>query len=220
MTGTAILYLCLRLLGGRVSYYVPNRLEEGYGLHAEALAQLARSGASMVISVDCGIGSLEAADEARRLGIELIVTDHHEFSHRLPEAAAIVHPSLPGLPTTFAGLCGAGVAFKLAWAVCCRASQSKKVSDGMRSFLLSAIGLAAWGTVADVVPLVDDNRILVRHGLVSLRERPGLGVKALLQVMGLDEKPQLDQRRHRVRVGTPAECSGAARDRLSWVSSC
>lgn len=191
MTGTAILYLCLRLLGARVDYYVPNRLEEGYGLHAEALQQLTRSGVNMVVSVDCGIGSLEAAEEAQRLGIELIVTDHHEFSHRLPEAAAIVHPRLPGPEPGFGGLCGAGVAFKLAWAVCCRASQSKKVSDGMRSFLLSAIGLAAWGTVADVVPLVDDNRILVRHGLVSLRERPGLGAKALMQVMGLHEKPAL-----------------------------
>jgi len=152
---------------------------------------LARNGAGMVISVDCGIGSLEAAAAARRLGIELIVTDHHEFAHCLPEAAAIVHPRLTGYAPSFGGLCGAGVAFKLAWAICCRASQSKKVSEGMRSFLLSAIGLAAWGTVADVVPLVDDNRILVRHGLASLRERPGLGVKALMRVMGLDEKPTL-----------------------------
>jgi single-stranded-DNA-specific exonuclease len=191
MTGTAILYLCLRMMGAKVSYYVPNRLAEGYGLHAEVVEQLARRGASLVISVDCGIASLAAAETAKQCGLELIVTDHHEFADSLPDAAAIVHPCLPGHRATFPGLCGAGVAFKLAWAICCHASQSKKVSEGMRGFLLSAIGLAAWGTVADVVPLVDDNRILVRHGLVSLRERPSVGVRALLQVMKLHEKPTL-----------------------------
>lgn len=191
MTGTAILYLCIRMLGGKVSYFVPNRLEDGYGLHADVVETLATRGASLVISVDCGIGSMAAAERAKQLGIELVITDHHDFSGELPVADSIVHPRLPGYPATFTGLCGAGVAFKLAWAVCCHASQSKKVGDAMRSFLLSAIGLAAWGTVADVVPLVDDNRLIVRHGLVSLRERPGLGVKALMKVMGLDTKPAL-----------------------------
>jgi len=177
--------------GRNVNYYVPNRLGEGYGLHAEALEQLARRGASLVVSVDCGIASWDAAQTARRLGLELIVTDHHALADRLPEADAIVHPRLPGHAVSFGDYCGAGVAFKLAWAVCCRASQSKKVSESMRGFLLSAIGLAALGTVADVVPLQDDNRILVRHGLSSLRERPPLGLGALMRVMGLDQKPAL-----------------------------
>src|SRR5712671_2301165 len=192
MTGTAILIICLRLLGADVSYYVPNRLEEGYGLSDEALRTLAGRGAQLVISVDCGIASIKEADTAKALGLELIVTDHHEFAERLPDAAAIVHPRLPGHSYPFAGLCGAGVAFKLAWAICQRASQSKKVSEPMRNFLLSAVGLAALGTVADVVPLLDENRIIVRHGLTSLLHSPPLGIKKLLEVTKLHEKSSLD----------------------------
>lgn len=193
MTATGLLFSCLRLLGANVGCYVPNRLEEGYGLSDEALQRLAGRGASMVISVDCGIGSLAEAETARQLDIELIVTDHHELSggNVLPDAAGIVHPRLPGSTYPFGGLCGAGVAFKLAWALCQRASEAKRVKPAMRDFLLAAVGLAAIGTVADVVPLLDENRILVRHGLVSLRERPQPGIAALLRVTKLDQKPQL-----------------------------
>ncbi len=171
MSGTAVLYLCLRLLGADVGYYVPNRIDEGYGLNAAALETLAQRGAKLVITVDCGIASLAEAQAARQLGLELIVTDHHAFGAELPAADAIVHPGLPGGDYPFAGLCGAGVAFKLAWALCQRASQAKKVGAPMREFLMQAMGLVALGTVADVVPLVDENRVLVRHGLRSLRER-------------------------------------------------
>src|SRR5262249_36742435 len=96
ITGTAILLLCLRLVGADVSYYVPNRLEEGYGLNCEALRSLHDKGASLVVSVDCGIASVKEAVLARELGLELVVTDHHEFADSLPDAAAIVHPRLPG----------------------------------------------------------------------------------------------------------------------------
>ncbi|NLF72504.1 MAG: single-stranded-DNA-specific exonuclease RecJ [Candidatus Anammoximicrobium sp.] len=193
MTATGLLVCCLRLLGANVGYHVPNRLEEGYGLNDESLGKLASQGASVVVSVDCGIGSVAAAETARQLGLELIVTDHHELRDDglLPAAAAIVHPRLPGSTYPFGGLCGAGVAFKLAWALCQRASEAKRVKPAMRDFLLAAIGLAAVGTVADVVPLLDENRILVRHGLVSLRQRPLPGIAALLRVTGLDRKPQL-----------------------------
>jgi single-stranded-DNA-specific exonuclease len=193
MTATGLLFCCLRLLGANVGYYVPNRLEEGYGLNTDALQKLAVRGASMVISVDCGIGSVAEAAAARELNLELIVTDHHELGDGdlLPAAAGIVHPRLPGSAYPFGGLCGAGVAFKLAWALCQRASEAKRVKPAMRDFLLAAVGLAAVGTVADVVPLLDENRILVRHGLVSLRERPLPGIAALLRVTGLDQKPHL-----------------------------
>jgi len=191
MTATAILYLCLQLLGADVGYFVPNRVDDGYGLNDDALKDLASRGASMIVTVDCGIASISEADTANELGLELIITDHHEMSDRLPKAAAIVHPRLPGHSYPFTGLCGAGVAFKLAWALCQRASQSKKVGEAMREFLLTALGLSAIGTVADVVPLLDENRILVRHGLISLLDRPLTGLRALMRICGLDKKPSL-----------------------------
>lgn len=191
MTSTAILFRCLRLLGADVRYYVPCRLEEGYGLNDEALSKLASDGAKLVITVDCGIASVSQAKYARELGLPLIITDHHEMADELPDADAIVHPRLPGHSYPFGGLCGAGVAFKLAWAVCQKASGAKKVSERMRSFLMSAMGLAAIGTVADVVPLMDENRILVRHGLKSLKAHPPLGLEKLMQVTDLHKKPAL-----------------------------
>ena len=191
MTATALLYRCLQLLGADVGYYVPNRLEEGYGLNDEALCKLAERGTSLVISVDCGIASVAEARTAKQRGLELIITDHHQFGPELPEAAAIAHPALPGSSYPFTGLCGAGVAFKLAWALCCRASQSKRVTDRLRNYLLMAIGLAAIGSVADVVPLVDENRVLVRCGLNGIREYAPRGLQALLKITKLSDKPTL-----------------------------
>lgn len=191
MTATAILVRCLRLIGAQVDYFVPNRLDDGYGLSDDALRRLAERGAAMVVTVDCGIASVREAETARQLGLQLVITDHHEPKEQLPVAAAIVHPRLPGRPYAFGGLCGAGIAFKLAWALCQRACGAKKVTEALREFLLQAIGLAAIGTVADVVPLVDENRLMVRHGLKSLRERPVLGIEHLMQVTRLCERPSL-----------------------------
>ncbi|QDU27316.1 Single-stranded-DNA-specific exonuclease RecJ [Anatilimnocola aggregata] len=191
MTGSSLLLTCLKLLGADCLYYVPDRLSEGYGLNHEALKTLAERGANMVVSVDCGITSVEEAETARKLGIELIITDHHELADSLPNAAAVVHPRLPGTNYPFGGLCGAGVALKLAWAICQRASGAKRVSENLRNFLLSAVGLAAIGTVADMVPLIDENRILVRHGLTSLKFQPSIGLQALMQVCKLTDKTAL-----------------------------
>ena len=191
MTGTAILYDGLRRLGATVSYFVPNRLEEGYGLHAEALEQLRGRGADLVISVDCGISSLSAIDHARSVGLDVVVTDHHTMADRLPDANAIVHPKLPGSDYPFHGLCGAGVAFKLMWALCKSHSGSDRVAPELRQFLIRAVGLAALGTVADVVPLVDENRIIVRHGLESMRETAPPGLAALMKLNQLEQKSRL-----------------------------
>jgi single-stranded-DNA-specific exonuclease len=188
VTGTAILVQGLRLLGAQVEFYVPNRLEEGYGLNCEALGQIARGGAALVVTVDCGIGSLVEAEEARRLGLELVITDHHEFKEQLPAAAALVHPRLPGGTYPFGGLSGSGVAFKVAWALCQTVSSSQRVEPRFREYLLDSMTLAALGTVADVVPLHDENRIFVRHGLTRLRKSPGVGLQALLESAGLDAK--------------------------------
>ncbi|HTN75475.1 MAG TPA: single-stranded-DNA-specific exonuclease RecJ [Pirellulaceae bacterium] len=191
MTAASILYRCLKLLGGDVGYYVPNRLDEGYGLNDEALRTLASRGAQTVITVDCGIASVREADTARELGLELLITDHHEFGTELPRAVAIAHPRLPGTNYPFGGLCGAGVALKVAWALCQRVCQAKRVTDAQRDFLLTAVGYASIGTVADVVPLVDENRVLVRHGVQSLFSQPTVGLAALLKVTGLDKKSAL-----------------------------
>ncbi|MBA2116162.1 single-stranded-DNA-specific exonuclease RecJ [Bremerella alba] len=191
ITSTAILYRCLKLMGASVSYYVPNRIDEGYGLNNEALTKLAERGTDLVITVDCGIASVAEADHAKELGLELIITDHHEMAERLPAASVIVHPRLPGTNYPFGGLCGAGVALKLAWAMCQLECDSKRVTDRYKNYLLSAVGLASIGTVADVVPLTDENRLLVRHGLNCLREFPVPGVSALAKVTNLNDKPYL-----------------------------
>jgi single-stranded-DNA-specific exonuclease len=186
VTGTAILLGVLRQLDAPAEFYVPHRLEEGYGLNIEALRQLAANGVEVVVTVDCGIASINEADEAKRLGIELIVTDHHEMKDRLPAAACCVHPRLPGGSYPFGGLSGAGVAFKLAWALAVRHCGSEKVTDRLREYLLDALCLATLGLVADVVPLQDENRILVKCGLNRLREKPPLGVKALIESAGIE----------------------------------
>jgi single-stranded-DNA-specific exonuclease len=185
-TGAAILLQCLRLLGAKPELYVPHRLEEGYGLNCDALRQLAADGVSLVVTVDCGIASVAEAEEARRLGLELIVTDHHEMKETLPAAAVLVHPRLPGTAYPFGWLCGSAVAFKLAWALAQRACGSPKVTPAFRECLLDAVALAALGVVADVVPLHDENRILVRHGLKQLRQTSRPGLQALCTVAGLE----------------------------------
>ncbi len=192
VTATSILWHCLRLANATVDYYIPHRMEEGYGLNCDAIRQLHEEDPRrLVVTVDCGISSVAEAALAKELGLELIVTDHHEMAAELPPATCLVHPRLPGSQYPFGQLCGAGVAFKLAWGICQRLGDGKKASPSMREFLMSAVGLAAIGTVADCVPLVDENRAIVRYGLGSLVERCSLGMKALLQVSGLGDKKEL-----------------------------
>ncbi len=192
VTGSSILIECLKLAGGEPKFYVPHRLEEGYGLNSAALEHLRRDEhADLVVTVDCGIASTEQARVARELGLELVITDHHEFARELPAADCIVHPRLPGGNYPFGGLSGAGVAFKLAWAIAQRLSGAQRVTPQFREFLLQAVSLAALGTVADVVPLHDENRVLVRHGLVSLKERPSIGLRELMATSDLTNAEKL-----------------------------
>jgi single-stranded-DNA-specific exonuclease len=196
VTGTAILLTCLTLLGGNVEFHVPNRLEHGYGLNSATLRTLAEHGVKLVVTVDCGIASAAEAEEARRLGLELIITDHHEPRGGLPGADVLIHPRIANgtngaAPYPFGGLCGARVAFKLAWALCKKHCGGAKVTEPLREFLLDAVALAAMGTVADVVPLFEENRILVKHGLARLKEKPTLGLGALLRIAKLDGKVKL-----------------------------
>jgi single-stranded-DNA-specific exonuclease len=192
MTSTAILYRCLKLLHAEVDFYIPHRIDEGYSLNVEAIEKIAAQGTQLVITVDCGVASVAEAQRAYELGMRLVITDHHQLAEELPRAEAIVHPGLPHDPYPFAGLCGAAVAFKVAWAICQRASDGQKVSDRLKNFLLQAVGLAAIGTVADVVPLIDENRILVRYGLGCLKSQPTVGIAALMRTTKLSEKQRLE----------------------------
>jgi single-stranded-DNA-specific exonuclease len=191
--GTSILWMCLKLAGAKdVEYYIPHRVDEGYGVNSDALGRLARErGAKVVVTVDCGISALHEAELARELGIELIVTDHHTIGSELPAAAVIVHPRLPGSREPNADLCGAGVAFKLAWQVCKSFGDGKRASPHLRDYLVRALGLVALATVADMVPLSDENRILVRHGLAGIVAQPTVGLRALMEQSGFLGKRRL-----------------------------
>ncbi len=208
MTSTAILFRCLQLLGGDVSYFVPNRLDDGYGLSVEALEKLQQRGAQLIISVDCGIASVKEVEFANSKGLQMVITDHHHPGTILPAAAAIVHPALPGHDYPFTGLCGAGVAFKLAWALCQCHHGSPKLPEPLRNFLFWALSLAAIGTVADVVPLLDENRILVHHGLNCLRQFANPGLVHLMQLAKCFDKPRLESEDIAFAIGPRLNAAG------------
>ena len=189
VTATAILYHTIKTAApnARLRTYVPHRLDEGYGINCEALRQLRNEGVSVVISVDCGITAIESANTAREIGLDLIVTDHHSLpaASQLPDAFALVHPRLPGSSYPFSELCGAGVAFKVAWRFATAWCNSQRVSAALQQTLINMLPLAALGTIADVVPLVGENRILTAFGLRRLRESPLPGLRAIIETSGL-----------------------------------
>lgn len=189
ITATAILWHAITLLGGVVDTYVPHRIEEGYGLNAEAVEQLCNDGAKVIVTVDCGITAVAPAQIACERGVDLIITDHHEWhADALPQCVAIVHPRIGDSTYPNEHLCGAGVAFKLAWEVgkCVNGSDAARVSDAFKWFLMEATALAALGTIADVVPLVGENRTLAHFGLSGLKSSKLTGIRALIDSAGLD----------------------------------
>ncbi len=181
VTGTSILYHFFDLLKLEVRTYVPERRKEGYGLNPGAIEKIAAQGCDLLITVDCGIRGLEPVRLANERGIDVIVTDHHEPGETLPEALAVINPRRLDCPYPFKVLCGAGVAFKLAWGVAQGLSESKKVSAEFRRYLVEAMGLAAVGTIADIVPLFDENRILATYGLRCLPTSKFPGIRSLLE---------------------------------------
>ena len=189
-TGTAILVRTLAKLGGDVTYYTPHRLGLGYGLHDEAIREIHDTGARVLVSVDCGITGVGPVRLARELDMKVIITDHHEFSETLPEADVILHPRLPGKLAPFEHLSGSGVAFKLAWGLSTVDEGTGKVRDDLRSHIRDCMAIASLGTIADVVPLIDENRVITRFGLEHLRKVPWPGVAHLLNVANLSpDKP-------------------------------
>lgn len=195
VTATSILWHAITRLGGVVETYIPHRLDEGYGLNTDAIADICAAGAKLIVSVDCGITAVEPAAIAAKNHVDLIITDHHEWhtdagqdEPHLPDCLAIVHPRLliPNeQPYPNPHLCGAGVAFKMAWAVGMAIAGSERVSDDFRAFLVDATALAALGTIADVVPLVDENRVLAAVGLAGLKQTHLSGIRALIESASL-----------------------------------
>jgi len=181
MTAVAILHACLKMLGAKADFYVPHRLDEGYGVNAEAIAKIVADGAEMIVTVDCGISAAGPIASAVAAGVTVIVTDHHSPPEQLPPAAAIVHPRIPAGGYPNPDLSGAGVAFKLAWQIARAACGRQRVDEAMRDFLLDATCLAALGTIADVVPLVGENRSLATYGLQGLPSSKHPGLRALLE---------------------------------------
>jgi single-stranded-DNA-specific exonuclease len=186
---TAIVWHMLRAIAPDlpVRTYIPHRIEEGYGLNADALRALRDEGIDLVVTVDCGVSAVEEAAFAREIGLELVVTDHHELkaSGAVPTAHAVVHPRLPG-EQKFGELCGAGVAWKLAWQIAETYSGSKTLPEVLRARMLALLPLAAIGTIADVVPLLGENRVIVSRGLAVVGHTGVVGLDELLASARLD----------------------------------
>ena len=181
ITSTSLLTDFLRREGGRVVSYIPDRMEEGYGLNTDALDTLYRAGVSLVVTVDCGITAVAEARRAAELGMDLVITDHHECKEELPAALAVVDPHRPDCSYPFPCLAGVGVALKLVLALGGPHRQEE--------LLERYADLAAIGTVADVMSLTGENRTIVRLGLEALRHTGRPGLKALLRQSGLEERP-------------------------------
>jgi len=177
ITATALLVRGLSALGGKATPYIPHRLTEGYGLKIAALENLYQQGISLVITVDCGITALSQVKKAKRMGLDIIITDHHTPPSEIPPAIAIVNPKLTNSNYTFSELAGVGVALKLLQALFQSIGKEKQVEE--------LADLVALGTVADMVPLLGENRYLVKQGLNLINTAPRLGVREMLTQAGL-----------------------------------
>lgn len=181
ITATCLLTEFLRGQGGRVIPYIPDRMEEGYGLNREAVSALAREGVTLIITVDCGITAMDEVVWAGSLGVDVVVTDHHECKSVLPPARAVVDPHRPDCPYPFKGLAGVGVALKLAMVL----AGPERAEQVLEEFA----DLATIGTVADVMPMVDENRTIVLRGLKLLARPKRVGLAMLVREAGLDNRP-------------------------------
>lgn len=179
ITATALLVSLLRRLGGIVNYYVPHRINEGYGLHLPVLERARETGHTLVVTVDCGISAFETVAESNSSGgPDIIITDHHEPPENLPPALALLNPKRPDCNYPFKELAGVGVAFKLGQAV----AKTMGVGD---CFWQDYLDLVCVGTVADIVPLQGENRILVKEGLSALANTANLGLQALMRISSI-----------------------------------
>ena len=188
VTSSALLTRILAALGAKVQAFIPDRLDEGYGLSQEALDRcLAEHGSTLVITVDCGTSSVESIAHAQMQGVDVVVTDHHEPEKQTADAFALINPKLGTVPA-LANLSGVGVAFKLAHALV-KTGRAQKKPSADNVDLRDYLDIVALGTVADIVPLVGENRIIVRHGLAQLGTSCWAGMEALKQVASVKGEP-------------------------------
>jgi single-stranded-DNA-specific exonuclease len=179
-TSTVILKKALLLIGADVSYYIPERLKDGYGLRDDAMEMAREGGINLIISVDTGIRARATVERARALGLDIIITDHHLPEEGLPRANAVLNPKRADCDYPNKNLAGCGVAFKLA--------QALLAETGRERFVESFIKVAAIGTIADIVPLTGENRVIAKYGLAGLRQPTNYGLRALLEVAGVAGK--------------------------------
>ena len=200
-TAIVILKTTIELLGGAADFHVPHRIRDGYGMKDDVIEQAAAAGVKLIISVDTGIRAFAAAETARRLGLDLIVTDHHlPGPEGVPHACAVLNPNQSACTYPSKNLCGAGVAFKLA--------QALLEKSGRARLLPSFLKIAALGTIADIVPLAGENRIIAKLGLAGLRQPVNLGLKALFDVAKLNGKRPLSAGDIGFRIGPRINAAG------------
>ena len=180
ITSTTVLKKFLKDLGLEVSYYIPNRLNEGYGLNNKAIEKIVNEGYSLMITVDCGISAIEEIDYANSLGLETIVTDHHEPGEVLPKALAVVDNKRKDSTYPFRDLAGVGVAFKLTQALGMKLELKEEA-------YLKYLDIVCVGTISDIVPLVDENRVITKLGLLLVRQTKNMGLKSIINSSGYNK---------------------------------
>lgn len=176
ITATATLYKFLKSVGADVSYYIPDRFTEGYGINILAINKIARSGVKLMITVDCGITATGEVEFAKTQGLDVIITDHHTCREELPRAVAVINPKRTDSSYPFSGLAGVGVAFKLVLAL------SIKLGINTKEVFMKYVDMVALGTIADVVPLVDENRVIADKGIKAIENTENKGIRALMDI--------------------------------------
>jgi single-stranded-DNA-specific exonuclease len=187
VTSTAILTLFFQSLQLPHRYYIPHRIERGYGLQPDIIERFAQQGVNLIITADCGISDMDALKKAREMGMDVIITDHHEVPNDIPPACAVLNPKQKDCSFPFKSLAGVGVVFNLIVALRSKLRERGAWKDGEVPNLKRYLDLVAMGTVADLVPLADENRIFVRFGLEELTKGSRLGIRVLKEVCGLKD---------------------------------
>lgn len=192
VTSVTMLYLYLHNLGADIGYYIPNRIGEGYGLSREAINLLYNKGVSLIITVDTGITAVDETEYAKSLGIDIVITDHHECQEILPDAVAVVNPHQSDCQYPFKSLAGVGVIFKVicAFEIINFGDRSNE-AEAVKSIYYRFADLAAIGTIADVMPIIDENRIIVKFGLEMITKTKRIGLLALMEAASLGSNPNV-----------------------------